>query len=413
MPATLAKSTDESNELNKDTPTVDVAKAAEEIEYQVEGTAEDADALAKLLHDNKLSIGDAVKAVQAATEAPLVADLAKRYADEEIEPEFMAELLALEKVAARADVSPKEGESKYGDVKFADEKNNKYPIENEAHIRAAWNYINKEKNAAKYSAEDLASIKGKIVAAWKAKIDKAGPPAAAEKVEAVGGLEKGIADVAQLGQMLQALYYCAQSCKAESAREGDNSDIPARLTAVAQTVAQIYKDMATEEADELVEDMGEGETNEVMQMAYSLAGSLAKAGARNSATDADMLQKMHDLSNKLGANCAIATTEKAEVVVDLIKAEPAPDLTKMIADAMEPLNKALGDAMAKIAKLEAQPLPVKGVLRVVSKENDLVTEVKKAEIAPIVERDGSTNAAATMFKSIHATGGAPLIGGMR
>lgn len=89
-----------------------------------------------------------------------------------------------EKVAERKDVNPKEGENEYGDVAFADAKNKKYPIDTEAHIRAAWNYINKPKNAAKYSDKDLKSIKSRIVAAWKKKISKDGPPSAAKAEEA-------------------------------------------------------------------------------------------------------------------------------------------------------------------------------------------------------------------------------------
>jgi phage I-like protein len=87
----------------------------------------------------------------------------------------------IEAIEKREDVSPEEGKGKYGDVDFADQKNKKYPIDTEAHIRAAWNYINQSDNAAKYSAEDVKSIKGKIVAAWKRKIDKDGPPSADEK----------------------------------------------------------------------------------------------------------------------------------------------------------------------------------------------------------------------------------------
>lgn len=81
-------------------------------------------------------------------------------------------------IATRKDVNPKEGKDKYGDVPFADAKNKKYPIDTAEHIRAAWNYINKGTNSAKYKPADVASIKAKIVAAWKSKIDKAGPPAA-------------------------------------------------------------------------------------------------------------------------------------------------------------------------------------------------------------------------------------------
>ena len=87
-------------------------------------------------------------------------------------------MTTIEAIEKREDVSPEEGKGKYGDVDFADEKNKKYPIDTEAHIRAAWNYINKRANAAKYSADDAASIKRKIVAAWKRKIDKDGPPSA-------------------------------------------------------------------------------------------------------------------------------------------------------------------------------------------------------------------------------------------
>jgi Mu-like prophage I protein len=72
--------------------------------------------------------------------------------------------MAIEK---REDVSPKEGQSKYGDVKYADEKNKKYPIDSEAHVRAAWSYINMPKNAGKYSSEDVKTIKGRIKAAGK------------------------------------------------------------------------------------------------------------------------------------------------------------------------------------------------------------------------------------------------------
>lgn len=91
-----------------------------------------------------------------------------------------------------------------GDVKFADEDNKKYPIDTEEHIRAAWNYINKKKNAGKYSAEDLKTVKGKIVAAWKKEIDKAGPPSA-EKGTANTTLNKCLDCVSRLAYATQAI----------------------------------------------------------------------------------------------------------------------------------------------------------------------------------------------------------------
>src|SRR4029077_18922013 len=41
------------------------------------------------------------------------------------------------------------------------------PIDSEAHVRAAWSYINMPKNAGKYSSEDVKTIKGRIKAAGK------------------------------------------------------------------------------------------------------------------------------------------------------------------------------------------------------------------------------------------------------
>ena len=86
--------------------------------------------------------------------------------------------LVLKAISKREDVNPKAGVEEYGKVTFADAKNHKYPIDTEEHIRAAWNYINKADNAAKYSSDEVKQIKAHIVAAWKKKIDKVGPPSA-------------------------------------------------------------------------------------------------------------------------------------------------------------------------------------------------------------------------------------------
>ena len=70
-------------------------------------------------------------------------------------------------IHARADVYPKRGKNEYGDVKFADPVNNKYPIDTPAHIRAAWSYIHHKDNAAKYDKSEAAKIKRRIRAAAK------------------------------------------------------------------------------------------------------------------------------------------------------------------------------------------------------------------------------------------------------
>lgn len=79
----------------------------------------------------------------------------------------MAKAKKSSKIDRRSDVKPSEGEQRYGDVEFADPVNNKYPIDTEAHVRAAWSYINHKDNADKYDADEVQTIKARIKRAAK------------------------------------------------------------------------------------------------------------------------------------------------------------------------------------------------------------------------------------------------------
>lgn len=74
----------------------------------------------------------------------------------------------------------------YGDVRYADpgyrDGKARYPIDTEAHVRAALAYINMPKNADKYTPEQLETIKGRIHAAAK----KLGIEVAEESDEEMG-----------------------------------------------------------------------------------------------------------------------------------------------------------------------------------------------------------------------------------
>jgi len=75
-----------------------------------------------------------------------------------------------ESIEKREDVSPadkKRAESEYGDVKYADEENKKYPIDTEEHVRAALAYLSMPKNSGKYSSEEVAKMMSKIKHAAK------------------------------------------------------------------------------------------------------------------------------------------------------------------------------------------------------------------------------------------------------
>ena len=71
------------------------------------------------------------------------------------------------RIDRREDTNPESGTEKYGDVKFADTTNNKYPIDTPEHVRAAWNYINHRDNAAKYDTDEVNLIKERIKKAAK------------------------------------------------------------------------------------------------------------------------------------------------------------------------------------------------------------------------------------------------------
>ena len=75
----------------------------------------------------------------------------------------------MSRIDRRDDVSPQEGERKYGDVQYADPTNKKYPIDTEEHVRAAWSYINHKDNAAKYDKDEVQTIKNLIKRAAKDK----------------------------------------------------------------------------------------------------------------------------------------------------------------------------------------------------------------------------------------------------
>jgi hypothetical protein len=308
--------------------------------------------------------------------------------------------MGFEKVAARADTDPKEGEKKYGDVKFADEKNKKYPIDTEKHIRAAWNYINKAKNAAKYDAEDLKTIKGKIIAAWKKKIDKEGPPSA-DKTQGSGirdqGLEKtpnplsltpafhkGLYQVSWFAQLLESLTDLATGLDWEAAAEMDDSPLPGQFKEWLAAGCEILKALAAEELDELLSDLSKASGAGVSP------ADLKKAGARHSKADQDHIQAVHDHSVSLGADCP------AEKVVGAGSTRPDENLAKILIFKNEELAKVRADFLdletrhsrlevkhekleVEHEKLKAEPAPAKGALKAVPKEADVLDKTTETE----------------------------------
>lgn len=66
-----------------------------------------------------------------------------------------------------ADAKAPYGKVVYADPGYLNDGVKRYPVDTEAHARAAWSYIHQAKNAQKYSADQLTSIRTKISAALK------------------------------------------------------------------------------------------------------------------------------------------------------------------------------------------------------------------------------------------------------
>jgi hypothetical protein len=73
------------------------------------------------------------------------------------------------KIHRRHDADPQEGRAKYAHATFADPVNNKYPIDTPGRIKAAWAYIHQPRNAEKYTAGELRTLKARIRRASKAR----------------------------------------------------------------------------------------------------------------------------------------------------------------------------------------------------------------------------------------------------
>jgi phage head maturation protease/regulator of replication initiation timing len=239
------------------------------------------------------------------------------------------------KIAERSDVNPKEGEKKYGKVKFADPKNKKYPIDTEAHIRAAWSYINQARNASKYSSEDVAAIKRRIVAAWKQKINASGPPEATEKMESTD-LQKGLYEVSQLACLLAGLDSLESAVSWEAEMEQDRSPLPAKLKNAITNLGNILRAMVDEEVDELLtdEDITMSETTQ----------DIAKADA--------ILAKLNEMTDSM----------------------------QKLADANAQLKQDNETLQKRMQELEAQPAAAKASLTVIAKGDDVLSEDVQQEL---------------------------------
>ena len=352
-------------------------------ELEVTGTDKEVAEFARVMKAGGLAMADAIAAVKAVADA--------KTADKAAEDALLETVADMEKREFNAD------ERKSAAKAGAALPDGSFPIKTVGDL----------KNAVKAygRAKDKAAAKAHIIKRAKALGATAELPEDWTKDEgkkaADGELKKGMYDVQRLSECLGMLAGIAKSAQRESIDEGDNSPIPAQLRNVVDELVTVFKAMSAEEADEMLAELKEhagiGENDEIesaVEMAVQLGALrkqltspdlpiadltkiaaeheepltkatladmpaligriMAKAGARNSKADMGHLQAAHDHLASIGANC---TASDKAATGDLAKA----------------VSKQLEDALARIKKLEAQPMPSVVTLRMarnVTKEED-------------------------------------------
>jgi phage head maturation protease len=205
---------------------------------------------------------------------------------------------------------------------------------------------------------------------------------------------------------LSNLYYLLTSEKAEIENNAEQ-------VALLETVVKNLKAFI---ASEILEDH-----EEALTMAEK-TDDLQKVGARNSKSDMEKVQGIHDHAVTLGADCS---SKKAEGIDDLQKrldnalakvtlfdtlqeglekvgikeGESIPEFITKVQGEKETLEK-------RVKELESQPAPAKGALKVVEKGQDISPVAETVE--PIKKTDGTENDVATEIKKIHKSGGKRL-----
>ena len=310
------------------------------------------------------------------------------------------EQVAFKKVAARSDTTPKEGETKYGAVEFADTTNKKYPLDTAAHVRAAASYWGMPKNRAKYSSADQITISSRIAAAEKrlgigkaagntleifadvlGKLDQLLAMAALKKgagadktadlakartdlgaqfvkisaaKESGKRLAKGMWGVSSLAQAIASIDYCTRDAEYEAAVEGDESEVPAMLAEARSLLGECLVLMAQEETEELEpEDTDVEKLAKLLQDLDELVKGMDKATLAKALGTENMkhVQAIHDKSVELGAKHNGVHDDELEKD-GYSKAgdgdEPSEKMAKVLAKYTAPL-------LARIDQLEKLP----------------------------------------------------------
>jgi chaperonin cofactor prefoldin len=238
--------------------------------------------------------------------------------------------------------------------------------------------VSAEDNAAFTAAK--AAQTGRITAA----LQKAFRPA--------DSLEKGFWTVGSWADSMQGLVWLMKDIKWEYVSEDDKSDenFVNRIGAAVRTLGELMLEYAEDQLKEVF--TGICDPDNICELVIELA---QKPGELQKAVNGDAKPTLgHILKKAFGAN--------AEANVDVIDAAIQKAVGSAVAAATDKLEKAhkeqIDGLQAQIKTLEAQPEPIKGVLKgaAVNKDSNVAGSGEQ-EIQPVMQ-NGKVDEAATEFK---------------
>jgi hypothetical protein len=181
-------------------------------------------------------------------------------------------------------------------------------------------------------------------------------------------VNKGMYTVQRMSELLQAADYLAQDTKWEAEYEQDGSTVPARLRAWLLEGVAIFKDLVTEEVDELV------------------------AQGADSADDGGVVA-LADAPTDLAKFDASTVDDKTTVIIKglgFIDGAPIGDVIVKMAE--------------RIVTLEAMPTigkAFRSAVAISKAEDNGGTDLNKPVVTEVRKADGTVDDIATMIKAIH------------
>ena len=221
--------------------------------------------------------------------------------------------------AALPDPGPPRSHTDYADPGYRPDGRKRYPIDTERHIRAAWAFIHQPGNARRYTSGQVAEIKARIVAAWRAVIDRDGPPEAAHGAPAdAAAAQKGPAEAGRLAQLVLDLDWLYDQLEPQMALDEDD---PSQLQRVLDSIAEL-RDFLD---DFVAEDGSDPEDGDDEGAASDGVAALARGATLRKRRRADLAPLAAGLARLAGA--IVPRLDALQKRVEEIARTPLPPQT--------------------------------------------------------------------------------------